>query len=96
MIEFIRVPRLCDNVVLGIPFMNTYVEHLSVKNNEIKLTETAYLMIDKAGSFPPLTMSHVKAVVDHVPGGALSKLSNYELLFNLYLLMKKPCLFQTV
>ena len=35
-------------------------------------------MIDKADSFPPLTMSHVKAVVDHVQGGALSKLTSYE------------------
>ncbi len=78
MIEFIRVPELCDNVVLGIPFMNTYVENLSVKNNEIKLTETAYLMIDRSDEFPPLTMSHVKAIAAHTPGGALSKLKIYE------------------
>ena len=78
MIEFIRVSKLCDNVVLGIPFMKTYVENLTIKNNEIKLAETAYLMIDRSDHFSPLAMSHVKATVAHILGGALSKVNSYE------------------
>ncbi len=65
LVDFVVLADLCDVGILGVPFMDTYVDRMDMRRGEISLLKTSLVTLEGKVCVEPLTQATVRG---YVPG----------------------------
>ncbi len=65
LVDFVVLAELCDVGILGVPFMDTYVDRIDMRRGEISLLKTSLVTLEDKVCVDPLTQATVRG---HVAG----------------------------
>ncbi len=70
LVDFVVLADLCDVGILGVPFMDTYVDRIDMRRGEISLLKTSLVLLEEKVCVEPLTQATVRGQVTGMKEGS--------------------------